>query len=435
MTDAPLAVPGAAPVPFSIKIFAFLFCPLLIAFDVMQFWKLSQLAHAQTDGSLMIVHLLIITLATSALVVFASLAAFQYGEHLSQKNASVREAGLSKRVGYHEELLRLITDNIPNMLFIADREGRFWFANREVADQGRTTSREIVGKTIDRVFPMRQATLLLERIRRAQSAYAPVITVDRHDDASGPHYMQTYHTPLPDTAELHKMVMVTQKDITDVIVERERQEETFRQLLDTLIAVVDRRDPYAAGHSIRVGMLSEALGQQLGLDEQNIEACHIAGSLMNIGKIQVPRSILVKTTALTQEELALVRKSILASADILSLISFQIPVIPTLRQVLERYDGQGIPERRKGEGIIFPARIVAVANAFIALVSPRAHRAGLSIGEAISRLKLDANSVYDPRVIDALDIYLQKNTSVRDSLTKPPPELHKIGLDADIHND
>lgn len=369
------------------------------------------------------------------LVICAAITAYHFASLHTQLKYQIREDGLKSRVHYNEELLKVITDNIPNSLFIADRDGHFWFANNEAGRQLKIDQEDLVGKTIDRVFLPRQASLLGDRIRRASNGGAPVITVDRHDDATGPHYTQTYHIPLPDTADLSNLVMVTQKDISDVIVERERQDQTFRQLIDTLVAVVDRRDPYAAGHSLRVGMISEAIAHEMNLDEQSVEACRIAGSLMNLGKVLVPRSILIKSSALNADELRLVRKSILTSADILSLISFQVPVIPTMRQVLERYDGTGIPEGRKGENILETSRIIVVANAFVALVSPRAHREGLSIDNALNILKKDAGAIYDPKVVDVLSKYLKTNPEASQSLLSPPPELRSGITDKDFLTD
>lgn len=423
-----------APLPFGIKILAYVISPLLAALSL---YLIGAIGHEASAGDAAKISALVgPALAAIIAFVFSALIAVNHiSEHRATNKAVVRESGLQRRVRYHEEMLRLITDNIPNVLFIADRDGRFWFANRETADQAGTNTTDIVGRTLDRVMPARKSGLLLDRIRRAQNAQAPVITVDKHDGAGGPHYLQTYHIPLPDTSELHRTVLVTQKDVTDVIVERERQEQIFKQLVDTLIAVVDRRDPYAAGHSIRVGALAHALATEMDLDPQSVDAATIAGSLMNLGKILVPRSILIKAGALNAEELRLVRKSILTSADILSLISFEVPVIPTLRQVLERYDGQGEPDHRKGENILLTARIVAVANAFVALVSPRAHRAGLDLDAAMGSLKTEADKAYDAKVIEALARYLQKNPQERDGLVKAPPELKSIPLDKDLLGD
>jgi HD-GYP domain-containing protein (c-di-GMP phosphodiesterase class II) len=138
------------------------------------------------------------------------------------------------------------------------------------------------------------------------------------------------------------------------------------------------------------------------LPESEIDAAEIVGSLMNFGKVLVPREILTKSGALTPEELQLVRDSILTSADILSIIDFDGPVVPTLRQVLERYDGSGVPQGLKGEQILMTARIVTVANAYVALVSARAHRPSLPVNQSLENLMKDADRFYDRRVVQAL---------------------------------
>lgn len=420
--------PTELKLPLSAKILGMVICPALLLAGIYHVYGL--LTQAQANGTFLT--LITVLGIFSVLIICISIVTYQMAELHANMLHQTKETGLSRRANYQEDLLRVITDNIPNSLFIIDREGHFWFANNEAAKQLKMDRDDLVGKTIDRIFLPRQASLLNDRIKRANKSNAPVITVDRQDASTGPHYMQTYHIPLPDMVDLHHLVMVTQKDITDVIVERERQDQTFRQLIDTLVAVVDRRDPYAAGHSLRVGMISEALAQEMNLDEQGIETCRIAGSLMNLGKVLVPRSILVKNTALNAEELRLVRKSILTSADILSLISFQVPVIPTMRQVLERFDGTGVPEGRKGENILETARIVVVVNAFVALVSPRAHRQGLSIESAMGILRKDAGGQYDPKIVEALGKYLENYPDASQTLLKPPPELRNGITDKDF---
>lgn len=427
-SEAPIAEPKLS---LLAKLLGLIVCPALLLLGAFEAFQL--FAPSFTNGTS---HTLLMALASFvALAIAASITAYHLAHFHSELQHYSRENGLVRKARYHEDLLRVITDNIPNSLFITDREGHFWFANTEAARLVKVDQEDLVGKTVERVFLPRQASLLSDRIKRASKGGAPVITVDRRDDASGPHYMQTYHIPLPDTADLHHLVMVTQKDITDVIVERERQDQTFRQLIDTLVAVVDRRDPYAAGHSLRVGMVSEAIALEMGLDEQSVEACRIAGSLMNLGKVLVPRKILIKSSALDAEELRLVRKSILTSADILSLISFQVPVIPTMRQVLERYDGTGVPEGRKAENILETTRIIVVANAFVALVSPRAHRQGLTLENAMRILREDNGAIYDPKIVAVLAKYLESYPDASKSLLTPPPELRSGITDKDFLSD
>jgi HD-GYP domain-containing protein (c-di-GMP phosphodiesterase class II) len=221
---------------------------------------------------------------------------------------------------------------------------------------------------------------------------------------------------MADAADMHGCVLLREDDFTTLIVERERRERMLRQVIDTLVAVVDRRDPYAAGHSARVGQLSKAIAEEMGLDANLIEAAEIAGSLMNFGKVLVSRHILTKTTALTPDELQRVRDSILTSADILAIIGFEGPVVPTLRQVLERYDGTGVPSGLRGEEIMITARIVAVANAYVAFVSPRAHRPGLPFREALAVIARDSGKSFDERVLIALTNYVENRPSKLDWL-------------------
>ena len=90
------------------------------------------------------------------------------------------------------------------------------------------------------------------------------------------------------------------------------------------------------------------------------------------------------------------------SADLLEDVEFDGPVVEVLRQVRERWDGAGEPDGRGGDEILLPARVVAAANAFVAMISPRAWRPGMSIDEAIDRLMAEVGGAFDRRVVAAL---------------------------------
>lgn len=240
-------------------------------------------------------------------------------------------------------------------------------------------------------------------------------TLDQRSDPNGAvRFIKARFEAVKPNGDFAGGVIMRAEDVTNLLVERERRENTLRQVIATLVAVVDRRDPYAAGHSARVGQLSRALAEELVLGQKDIEATEIAGSLMNFGKVLVPREILTKNGALTADELQRVRDSILTSADILSLIDFMGPVVPTLRQVLERFDGSGVPQGLRGDAILVTARVVTVANAYVALVSPRAHRPGMDFTEATKLVTRDAGSLYDPRVVNALAACVAKKAGMMD---------------------
>lgn len=328
---------------------------------------------------------------------------------------------LQNRLGYREDILRLVADHQPGAISIFDRHNRYWFVNEKAAERIGKSQREIIGQPPIKVLPNELAKKLEVRLAEARAAEAPIEIVDRVVDAKGNTcFLQRHYEAVSEIAEVSGCVMLREDDLTNLIVEKERREQMLQQVIDTLVAVVDRRDPYAAGHSARVGQLSRAIAEEMALAPDQIEAAEIAGSLMNFGKVLVSRRILTKTSALTSDELQRVRDGILTSSEILGIIGFEGPVVPTLRQVLERYDGTGAPEGLKGDDILITARIVTAANAFVAFVSPRAHRDGLPFREAIACMMKDAGKAYDERVLIALSHYIENRPNKLDWLKVPP---------------
>lgn len=324
---------------------------------------------------------------------------------------------LQARLNYREDLLRLVADHRTGSVAIFDHLNRYWFINQPATHVIGKSAMEIIGKPANRILGPEKAKILEMRLAEARASADALERVDRNVDENGKtRFIKTRYEAVNNFAELSGGVLVSEEDLTSLIVERERRERMLRQVIDTLVAVVDRRDPYAAGHSARVGQLAHAIATEMGLDELSSDTAEIAGSLMNFGKVLVSRHILTKTTALTPDELQRVRDSILVSADILAIIGFEGPVVPTLRQVLERFDGSGVPDGLQGDAILVTARIVAAANAFVAFVSPRAHRDGLSFQDALQCMMAEADRAYDRRVLIALANYIENRPTKLDWL-------------------
>lgn len=326
---------------------------------------------------------------------------------------------LQRRLNAQEDLLHLVTDGFPGAMTIFDHNHTYWFINQNAAKGLGADVRDIVGKSPAKFIGREAAKKLEARLTEVRTSARPIDTMEQATDPNGRvRFMQTHYEPVAPFGGFAGGVLLREEDLTSLIVERERRENMLRQVIETLMAVIDRRDPYAAGHSIRVGQLSRAVAEEMLLDEKGIEAAEIAGALMNFGKVLVPREILTKTTPLSPDELQRVRESILTSADILSIIDFVGPVVPTLRQVLERFDGSGAPEGLKGDKILVTARIVAAANAYVALVSSRAHRARLELDDALEQMKKDGGKAFDPKVVEALGNYIKNRSAKLDWLTR-----------------
>lgn len=144
-----------------------------------------------------------------------------------------------------------------------------------------------------------------------------------------------------------------------------------------------------------------------------------AARLMNIGKILVPSGLLTRVGTLDAHELRRVRESIQAGADLLEDVEFDGPVVEIMRQLHERWDGGGEPQRLRGDEILIGARIAAVANAFVKMTSPRAWRGGMSFDEAMTTLTSMAGAAYDRRIVVAL-CHLIENRGAREAWSPEP---------------
>jgi len=137
------------------------------------------------------------------------------------------------------------------------------------------------------------------------------------------------------------------------------------------------------------------------LDEKKIESLKFASLLHDTGKVDIPLEILTKTTKLTTKEYNITKKHPLKGAQILRPLQILKPVIPIIMHHHERYNGTGYPSRLKKGQIPEGARIMAVADAFEAMVYGRPYRERMAIPSAVKEIKKKSGTQFDPRVVDA----------------------------------
>jgi PAS domain S-box-containing protein len=346
--------------------------------------------------------LLLIIVLIAALIV----AAWRHGTSRRAGEAARRYEDMARRYAAQSDFLRLVTDSQPNAIFITDEAGNYRFANLGAARPTGIESEDMVGKSMASVIGPAAARHYLELNRQALENDDTVTAVHNIDGDRDIRVLHSEHTPISGNGAGSPGVLVVESDITVAVTERARSERILSQLIETLVKVVDRRDPYAADHSARVAVVARAIAREMELDDVTAQTAEIAGRLTNLGKILVPTEVLTKSSRLSDEEIQQVRDSILASADLLEGIEFEGPVVETLRQLQERWDGLGKPGGLKGEEILITARIVAVANAFVAIVSPRAYRSGVGFDEAVEMLLSQVGTIFSRGVVAALINYL-----------------------------
>jgi response regulator RpfG family c-di-GMP phosphodiesterase len=178
-------------------------------------------------------------------------------------------------------------------------------------------------------------------------------------------------------------------------------EDSYRTTLKALVAALDTRDTDTCGHSERVVSFSLRLGQELGLDRDQMRSLEFGSLLHDIGKIGIPDVILRKPGALTNKEWEKMREHPALGQRILRGIQFLEGAARVVGQHHEKWDGSGYPLRLRGEEIDFNARIFAVADAFDAIISDRVYRVGKSYAVAAAELERCAGKHFDPQVIAA----------------------------------
>ena len=214
--------------------------------------------------------------------------------------------------------------------------------------------------------------------------------------------------------------------------EKKSYEELTLETLSSLANVIDAKDHYTKGHSTRVAAYSKGIAEQLGLSAQECEQIYFAGLIHDVGKIGINELILTKPGKLTEKEYEIVKAHSPLGGDILKGIK-QFPVFEQVaRSHHERYDGNGYPDKLKGEEIPFPARIVTVADTFDAMTSDRSYRKALSDETAIKELITYKGTQFDPYIVNAfLDLYNSFDDSIRnhvDEIAKSSKDITSIKI-------
>jgi len=178
--------------------------------------------------------------------------------------------------------------------------------------------------------------------------------------------------------------------------------DATEDVLYALARAVEARDRYTIHHAERVGRFAQQVGKLLGLGEEDETILYQGGVLHDLGKIAVADAILLKPGPLNDEERALMRVHSVEGERICLSLRSVAHYLPIIRHHHERMDGEGYPDRLRGDDIPLGARIVAGADAWDAMTSDRPYRAGMPRDQALQELNLGAGTQWDADVTRAL---------------------------------
>lgn len=204
--------------------------------------------------------------------------------------------------------------------------------------------------------------------------------------------------------ESHKRLCRWNDDLREAVIRKTaeivaREQETVMRLA----RAAEFRDPETGAHILRMAHYSQLIARRLGLDDELCERILVAAPMHDIGKVGTPDHILLKPGRLDDEELEIMRRHARIGHDILT--GSVSPMIQMAAEIAlthhEKYDGSGYPDGLVGEAIPLVGRIVAVADVFDALTSPRPYKAAWELDRAASFLREGRGTHFDPACVDA----------------------------------
>ena len=192
--------------------------------------------------------------------------------------------------------------------------------------------------------------------------------------------------------------------------QRQQLDDAYLNIAKTMIVQQEASESYTEGHSERVAQLCQQIASEMELTAEETKQLKQAAELHSLGRIGIPKDILLKPRSLTLLEQEEVQRHQARSAELLKPSTSLNGAIPIIESYRERYDGSGHPRGLKGAEIPLGSRILAVADAYSAMISPRPYRPAMNSEEAVTTLKQEAGVKWDPDIVEAFCNSIHDNT-------------------------
>lgn len=267
------------------------------------------------------------------------------------------------------------------------------------------------------------ARLLLPVAGAAIPLYAPLVAllVIAYDQVS-PWATMLFFIPAVAAQRLYTLYQ-DQRRLTDGLTEANEQlERANLSFAAALVATLDARDRYTAGHSAAVAIYSRDIAERMGLSGEELQKVHLAGLVHDIGKIGLPAGLLEKSGPLTLEERRIMQSHSEIGERILANVDTYGEIASIVRSHHERVDGNGYPDGCSEQDIPLLSRIIAVADAYNAMTSDRPYREAMPSRVARLRLAQAVGSQFDTSVVAAFEAILAT-----------ADEMYRLGRRPDFH--
>jgi diguanylate cyclase (GGDEF)-like protein len=192
-----------------------------------------------------------------------------------------------------------------------------------------------------------------------------------------------------------------------------QMQSAYLESVSALLNAIDTKDHYTRAHAMQVAYFAVEIGKALNFDHNHLESLRFAAMLQDVGKIGVPVDILVKESSYTDAEFEVMKKHPESSVEILEDIRFLSDELPAILHHHEWWDGSGYPKGLKGEAIPIDARILAIADAYTAILTPRTYALARTGDEALLEIQKHAGTQFDPQLVEVFaEVYKSESQAL-----------------------
>ncbi len=224
---------------------------------------------------------------------------------------------------------------------------------------------------------------------------------------------------------IHTLHQIYSKQVETVI---QSSEKIIEEVAKSFIISVEAKDTYTFGHSERVSQYAVVLAMELPeyQEKEALRRLKLSGLLHDIGKINIPESILTKSEKLTDEEFDVIKTHTIVGAKMIERMENLQELKNGVLYHHERWDGTGYPTKIKGNNIPLDARILSIADAFDAMTSNRSYRQEISVEEAFNRLEAGKGTQFDPYLIELIQQVKHKYKEIHNNYNNEIKEFETL---------
>ena len=325
-----------------------------------------------------------------------------------------------------ETMFRFLSENMVDIAFIVGMDLQTTYVSPSIERTLGFTPEERKNQNVEEQMTPQSLNLAFERLaeelRREEEGDADpdrsgTLNLDYYHKDGSVITLETNFRGVRDSKGTLTGFYGLSRDITDRKYAEEELNATLKSLrkalgaiVQIMVSIMETRDPYTAGHQLRVADLARTIATEMELPKDKIELIRIAGSIHDIGKLFIPAEILSKPAKLSKSEVSIIREHPRKGYELLKNIKHFELLGEIIYQHHERMDGSGYPRKLKGDDILTEARILAVADVVEAMASHRPYRPALGLNAALDEIRENRGTRYDSDIVDVcLKLFREKN--------------------------